>query len=642
MAASSDSEAARAARAGAPPWLAAAAVLAISFPALLLFYARHPLLYDTDAFYHLAVGRAMAQQGFLHDLPWLRLSVLGPGFGDKELLFHVLLVPFVAWLPPLEGGHVALALLDSLILAAVAWLGCRAVGWWGLLAPLWLAAGSLETAWRLVRLRPELLSLLLLIAAFAAAGTRRYRLLGAIAVVYALAYTGFHALLAACWALFVFRGWARRRWDWPLLLYPLLGTLAGLLVHPTFPANLVVWKVQNADHFRLAGAYAPSQEMAPITTDVALFANLGWWAVALVVWRARRPVAGGAADDTATDLADAFGIAAVAFGSLWLLMSRFAVYAFPFATVWLLLELARRGETVGPRVRLPYRGSIPIALAVALAALLAVPGGARELARFARRTNPGPQRERLADREALARALPAGAKVAATWGDTPIYMLWAPQGRYLNALDPVFEAAVDARAYAVQNTVFAGDEPDVPLATKVVLDSDFLAWSLPGAPPRLLLRLAGDPRARPLHQGFHALFALSPAPPGSFVLDWRLVPGGALPPPADARLGSWPAYPRLPSPPASTMEGFVDASRVAPGCVAFAREEAAGEAGAFELAASGPTKLWRDGELLVSTGGNGAVLGEGVGFRLAAGRRITVLSCPGERVRAGFYLLRRG
>ena len=89
------------------------------------------------------------------------------------------------------------------------------------------------------------------------------------------------------------------------------------------------------------------------------------------------------------------------------------------------------------------------------------------------------------------------------------------------------------------------------------------------------------------------------------------------------------------------MEGFVDAGRVAPKtCVAFAREGGAGEGGLYELAAYGPAKLWSGGEQLLGTGGNGAVLGEGVAFRLEPGRRTTVVTCPGEDGRAGFYLLR--
>src|SRR5687768_7607525 len=169
------------------------------------------------------------------------------GYSDNVLLFHLALAPFAADGDPLAGGRLALALLDALVLAAIAGLGVYAAGWWGLLAAPALGLGSLEMFWRLVRLRPELLALLLLLLALAAAGTRRYRLLGAIAFAFALAYVAWHAFLGLFLLLFLFTGWARRRWEWALPLYAVLGTGAGLLVHPAFPANLLVWKLAALD-----------------------------------------------------------------------------------------------------------------------------------------------------------------------------------------------------------------------------------------------------------------------------------------------------------------------------------------------------------------------------------------------------------
>ncbi len=626
------------------PWVAAFGTFVVALPLLWGFYQRHPLLADTDGAYHLAVARATAEQGVLHELPQVRMSALTLyGYSDNVLLFHLALAPFAADGDPLAGGRLALALLDALVLAAIAGLGVKAAGWWGLLAAPALGLGSLEMFWRLVRLRPELLALLLLLLALAAAGTRRYRLLGAIAFAFALAYVAWHAFLGLFLLLFVFTGWARRRWDWALALYAVLGTGAGLLVHPAFPANLLVWKLAALDVFALKGTLDSGSELGPPSPQVTLLANAGLWLLAAVLWRSRRP--DGRADAGAAqarDLADAFGLAALCFGGLYLLVSRFSIYAFPFALLWLLFHIKSRGEAPGGRVRLPWRGSLPLAAAVVLAALIAVPGTSQELARFARRTDPGPENTRLKDYAAFARAVPAGATVASPWGETALYLLWAPQGRYLNVLDPAAMAVPFPRAAAAQRALFAGEAPDVPLLAIAELDSRFVAWSLPGAPPRLLARLRNDPRARPLHVGFQALFALVEPPPGSFVLDWRVVPAGALPPPVDAPLADWPAYPRMPQPPLRAVEGFVDAGRVASSCVAFAREQSPGDPGRYELAPYGETTLWLDGAALLSTSGNSAVLGEGVSFALPPARRLTVLTCPGEGGRAGFYLLRRG
>ena len=621
----------------------------LALPLLLLFYGRHPLLYDTDSAYHLAVSRAHAAEGIRPAGPPLRMSALtAQGFADVSLGFHLLVAPFAGAGDVLSGGRAALAALDALLLAVLAGLGWRAAGRWGLLLPLWVCVGSLEVAWRLVRLRPELLSLVLLLLALAAAGASRHRLLAPLGAAYALSYVPWHAFLGLFAVLFVFSGWARRRWEWPLVLYPTLGVLLGLVLHPARPANLVVWKIMAVDFFALKGSLDVGSENTPAVPEVILLANLGFWLVAGIVWASRTPRDEPLATserETAAGMADAFGIAAAGFGGLYLLMSRYALYAYPFAALWLLFTLRRRGETIGRRVRLPFRGSLPTAAALALAALLALPGTAQELARFARRTDPGPRGERLADYVAMGRAVPAGARVAATWSDTATYLLWAPQGRYLNALDPVHMAVPHPRAYRAQRALFAGEEPDVPLVAATALASDHLAWSLPGSSPRLRARLAADPRAVPLHLGFQALFALRPAPPGTFWVDWRVLPASG--PVTAERLAAAPPYPRHEGAAGRALEGFVDAARVRPrGCAAFARALPAGaEEAEWELAPAGPTRVWLDGRPLLAVGGSpGAVLGEGVRLRLpdASPGLLSVLTCPGEDGRAGFYWVRRG
>jgi hypothetical protein len=53
---------------------------------LRLAYARFPVLYDADNYYHLAVARAYGERGMLHALDWARFSIMRDGFGDKEFL----------------------------------------------------------------------------------------------------------------------------------------------------------------------------------------------------------------------------------------------------------------------------------------------------------------------------------------------------------------------------------------------------------------------------------------------------------------------------------------------------------------------------------------------------------------------------
>lgn len=668
-------------------WIGVLLVFAAVFVAASLLLYRGRLLYDNDSYYHLAVAREIAAHGLPHDLPWARFSVMRQGFGDKEVLFHFLLAPFTALSPagdPLLGGRLALALCDALLAAALAYLGLRAVGPWGAALPFALFYSSPELAWRLIRLRPELLSLLLLLLVLWAAARERYRLLAALAALYALSYTAFHALLGLCCLLFLFFGLVRRRWDWRLPLYAALGAGLGLVVHPHFPKNLEVWVVQSIEFFRLRGELDAGTEFRANASDVALLVNLAWLLGMAALAAAAPPATAPASRpprraqveiETAARAADAFGVAAGTFGVLYLLMSRFSVYFFPFATLWALFELSRRRSSSEGR-------RLPLGAALGLALLAGLPAAARELATYERRTDPGPGAVRTADRAALALALPAGCRVAAPWRSTALYVFYAPRALYLDLLDPVFMAVPHPEAYAAQEKLFAGEEPDAPLATVAQLDSELIAFPSTPETARLAARLEGDPRVLAVHRGFNSVFRILPAAQRAFVLDWQVAPVAASAPLAGTAAVPFIAatplsgiahvpYPRLP-PPArrgadaadapgglaaladlSHLEGYVDGRRMGAvgrgGCLQFLHEEEADSPihVTYELAPSGPSSIALDGRSIVSTTANlGAVLGQGllVPVTLAPGRHtLTVLTCPdaGAPPRVGFYLLRR-
>jgi hypothetical protein len=650
-------------------WQVWAIAFAIAVPILIAFLTRNPQLYDNDAYYHLAIARAYFDEGLIDDLRWARFSAMADGFGDKEVLFHVLLAPFAGLAAdPVRGGQIALALLLAALFATVAAAARGALGAWSILLPWWLAFASTELAWRWVRLRPELLSLLLLTCALQAVARRRWRLVGLLAAVYALSYTAFHAFLGLCALVFLFSGWARRRWDWGLLAYSSAGIGIGLLVHPQFPKNLEIWALQTFEYFRQRGALDVGTEIVPNYTDVTLMVNLGWALGLAVLWlssRAGAPAAGaegGHRDAAGLDLrlADAFAVAAATFALLYLLMSRFSLYAIPFVTLWALYALRARGREIGGWTRLPWsRARVPLALAAAFCVAVSAPEALRQWRNYDLRTQAGPGGARLRDREALAAALPAGARVAAPWQQTPIYMLWAPQAVYLNVLDPVFLAARDPARHAVQQRVFAGTEPDVPLAVAGPLDSRYLAYSPYAGLDLLTARLDADPRVAIRHRlhGFNLLWEIVPGRNDTFLLDWRVLPAehaNAVPPGTgmQAAVASLRPYPRLPPGRGREIEGYVDTRRVDDGatCLMLAHPIASPEPARWqiELAPWGRSEAWLNGEPLAGIAGEPrAVLGRGVtaALHLEAGDNLlTVLTCPGKDASGprGFYLRRIG
>lgn len=569
------------------------AVFVASFFLFAFLFLAAPSIPDADSYYHLAVAREFAGHGYPDALPWARFSVLGKTFGDKELLFHLFLVPFT-WSDAATGGRLALALLNATFAAGVTAFAARTMGWWSVVVPLWLYAAAPMLTFRLIRLRPELLALLLLLALIAAVLRKRYVRIAVVAALFALSYTAFHVVLglAVLW-FFVDR-------DWKLPAAAFAGTAAGLLLHPGFPGNLQVWWIQNVRFFLEKSRLDVGTEINAATTDFFFVDNLGWWAGIALLFFARSGAAGFSPPRLSPEPGGPkpaapliIGIAAAVFAILALLMQRFAVYFVPLLTLLALERLPRPR----PRVALAL-------LAVSLLSLPATLGIYRELL-----IDSGSE----PDYARFAKALPRGAKVAAHWGPAELYVFFAPHARYLNVLDPVFMAAPFPRIYAAQRRVFEGLEPDVPHVTKHVLDSDYLAF--PASSP-LFERVQHDPRVVPLYSG--ATFVGRIVPADAFVRDWN----------------------------GARHREYVDARGPAP-CARFVRDETvpAGVTRVYELASYGPAELTIGDALHLRAGPSRAILGQGTAFRVALPRgthRFTVTTCRDESGLNGFYLVLRG
>jgi hypothetical protein len=602
------------------------------------------VLYDADGYYHLAVARAYAERGIFHTLDWARLSVLHEGFGDKEFLFHVLLIPFVRLADPTAGGFMALAGFSALVAALLAGAGGRAIGAWGVAVPLLVFGGATDFSLRMIRLRPELLSLLLILVAISLASTHRLKTLGVVAALYALGYTAFQTFLGLCVLFFVYELWVERRADWRLVVFPMVGIALALLVHPHFPANLRIWFLQNVEFFVRPTPVDVGAEIQPRTTRDTLLLNLGWWLGLVVLWRSRERRAAPVGDRR---LRDFTLLATAAFGLLYVLMARFITYAVPLGTLALVRSLHVAGQRPGPRVRLPWRGEIPAALALGACVLCAVyttvVGAVRMATSSARTFQPGMR----ADWEAFGRAMPDGARVVAPWAATEEFVFWAPQGHYLNVLDPLFMIARGPETYRLYLDLLEGREPDVPLLARARFDSDFYADD--GQYPLAKRRLLRDPRVVRLHDGITFLYQFVAGRNADFLLDWKVLPDEMpLPPPLsvldDPRI---PTYPRAASEAERGVEGYVDGRRLGrTSCMTLVRAQGAERPTRLdlEIAPYGRAEVFLDDALAARVpSGIGAVLGAGVVLPLVLEpgiHRVTIRTCPAES-QLGFYALVR-
>jgi hypothetical protein len=626
-------------------WIAATWL--VSFCVTLAWLWRLTMLFDSDSYYHLAIAREYARRGLFSELEWARFSVMRHGFGDKELLFHLLLAPFAAGTDPVFGGKLAMACLTATIMATLARIAIEPLGVRGLWVPALLLCGSMSFDLRIIRLRPELLALLLLLWTVHALAFRRYWMVGILAGLFALAYTAVHALLGACVLCFVCALWLDKKPRFRMLLFPLLGAALGLALHPHFPHNLRIFYLQNVLFWRYA-------DHADVGSEIQALGLLRWlrfdWPLLLGVSILALSLDRSASvqQPTAHERESAwfYTMVALAFCAGFIHSGRFALYAVPFSLLALAWQARLHGLRLGSHLRRLGSGAprswLVLGLLICIAALLTE----AELTHVVDQNGclwPA-LRSQL---EALGRAMPVGARVAAPWGASEDYVYFAPQGRYLNLLDPIFMRVEHPMAYDTQRRMFDGQLFDVPLALIDGLDSDYIAFNAPSL-PRLHRQLLHDPRVVPLIAGGHALYRVEPGRNRSFVLDYRV---------GDTRESvtnaSGRSYPRKRDARARQVEAFIDTGRVAGAhqCRWFAPVSPLTAGATYEFDASAMASVWlgeaqllrvKEGPSTLMEGHQSLSIGQGRRLQMPAGASVQQLSievCSGA-VPAVFYLLR--
>jgi len=200
---------------------------------------------DYDGYYHIMWSRMLWEGLRAHHLPrfiWLPLTTLNPrDYVDHHFLFHVLQIPFT-WFRDLRLG----AKIASLLFAVLAVFSC----YWFLVrsrirfALVWLVAllaCSTPFLFRLNMAKAPPFAIIYLIIGTWLLFRKKYWLLLPLSVVFTLTYDMFVLLLAAAviWSIVI--GWIERRFEWRPIAFVLAGVVAGFVINPYFPHNLVLF-----------------------------------------------------------------------------------------------------------------------------------------------------------------------------------------------------------------------------------------------------------------------------------------------------------------------------------------------------------------------------------------------------------------
>lgn len=440
-----------------------------------------PFPLDSDTPYHAVVGQLIRKYGLLQAFPWTPFSWLSDNYADKELLFHLLFVPFsgLDWITAarivgtLSGATILLTLF--LLLRAE---GVRSPGLWALM-PL---SCSILFIFRFSLVRPHLLSIALALVVLWAACQGRFVVLAVASAIYPIAYVAFWQI--PCLLLFAVVSaqlLSSRRVQWKPFAVAASGIAVGVALHPN-TVNLLDLNWIHMSHILLKRIALGTQPGIDLGAEINPYPVAGWvqgllfsvvmtMAATVYAWRNRQ--------NEIVSLA--FSFAALGFSFLTMTTARFAEYFVPFSVAAMALASRPIAQRFLPHGILGI--SLLYTLWVGFPTLLDMKG----------QPNLMPQRVALA----LQEKIPPGSQVFTTdWHHTGLLMLTLPERRFIVALDPTLFYLKDPELYRLWYSL-THDTPAGPAEViRQRFRSRYVLSFYPDGPKRLFHRLSAEQGVR--------------------------------------------------------------------------------------------------------------------------------------------------
>jgi asparagine N-glycosylation enzyme membrane subunit Stt3 len=425
-------------------WLIHGAV-ALVFSGALLAYIQFagPNMVDYDGYYHIKMAQLIREHGLTVPFPWLKFTVIDEaGYTDHHLLMHVFQIPFT-WVGDLRLA----AKLAPVAFAAVTFTVFYLVIWrYGIRYPLlWLVmlfASSSPFLYRMSMPRGQSLSLALQFIAFHFIMTRNAVGLAILSAFFVLAYNSFPILVPLVLFGVATHYITERKIEYKLILALGVGIVAGLVLHPYFPRNVmfmwnhIVPKLFATDYQTSVGSeWYPYNSWLFLT--LSLVAVLSYLTSIFITNR----------DDWTKDKPRLFWLLASTMYFFLLFKSRRFVEYFP-PTAILLLAFSMRDFLKNLDFPRLLKNEVRVAGLVVAMLLLGV--ACQRSVSAVREDIAGrpPSEAYKGGAEWLAQNTLAGSTVFHTdWDDFPMLFFYNTHNTYLVGLDPDFMRLKDERLF---------------------------------------------------------------------------------------------------------------------------------------------------------------------------------------------------
>lgn len=420
-------------------------LFAIFFIGMAIVQFATPDMPDNDGFYHIKLAWLMRTEGLKPDFPWLPLSILNEAeFYDHHFLFHVALIPFTFGNLRL-GAKWAAVFFSAISFLAIWYLFHRQkvpFSWLWALALLGISDAFL---YRMSITRAQSLSLAVLALGLAWILEGKYKHLAVLSFLYVWFYDAFPLIIAIAGLHFLAILLMERRLEFRPLLWASIGIVAGLIINPYFPNNLIFTWHHLLPKLTDATSVSVGNEWYPYDTDQLLKNSLP----ALIAFVSGTFALGLSGRKMDVRTTTSFLIALL-FGLMLFKARRFVEYFPPFALIFAAFTWSPLFADRQPASSSLKFSTLIQANLTAIVLLLAVFAGIIK-------TIPATQRQ-IADSKPydlyggaslwLMQNSSAGERVFQTdWDDFPRLFFYNTHNTYLAGLDPTYLQLYDSDLY---------------------------------------------------------------------------------------------------------------------------------------------------------------------------------------------------
>jgi len=218
---------------------------------------------DWDGYYHIKwsslLWESFKSGGWLPTFEWLPLTVLNPNdYADHHFLFHLLQIPFLWFFEPVTAAKVAAVVFATLAIFSVYWLLYHYKVNYLLLWLVMILVCASSFYFRMNMAKAPPLTIIITVAGIYLLFERKYVWLLPLMFAFVWTYSLFPLLLIAAFVWTIIIAWNERNFEWRPLAYTFGGMVAGNIINPYFPTNLLLFWEHFYTKFKVGSDFAVS------------------------------------------------------------------------------------------------------------------------------------------------------------------------------------------------------------------------------------------------------------------------------------------------------------------------------------------------------------------------------------------------